>query len=280
MFGHAGGAFTGAAHDPHGKFAAADDGTLFLDELNALPLSVQAKLVRGLEEGQYEPVGGNDCLPLKARVIAASSVPLDEEVLAGRFRADLCYRLSAVTFFLPPLREQPSAVARLCRSFLIEFADRNRRVVNTLSPAALKALVAYHWPGNIRELRNVIERAVSLTRGPTISLEDIPERIVLAEREPVRAQEARSRWKGRSGSPVPEQLLGTLNQVREKVEIQQIRAALQKHQNNRLRAAAELGISRMGLYKKLHKYGLLDLKPPRSRASLEDPQKMDTKEGE
>jgi DNA-binding NtrC family response regulator len=259
MFGHVKAALTGAEADREGKFSAAGAGTLLLDEINALPLPLQAKLLRALDDRVFEPmgVGGDQPRPLQARIIAASTVPVDQEVLAGKFRADLFYRLNVVGFFLPPLREQRSAIVPLCRRFLAEFAGSNGQRITSIAPAVLEALTAYPWPGNIRELRNVIERAVALAKGPGLALHDIPERIALCDRNELSLGAAPRPIRQRAAAtPL---LSGTLHQVREEVEIQKIRAALCKHRNNRLRAALELGISRMGLYKKLHKYGLLDI---------------------
>jgi DNA-binding NtrC family response regulator len=263
MFGHVRGAFTGADRDRPGKFAAVGDGTLLLDEINSLPIPLQGKLLRAIDEFVYEPVGSNGTVPLRARLIAASNVPLDQQVLAGKFRADLFYRLNVVGFFLPPLREQRSAIAPLCHKFLAEFAGRNQTGVSSVAPDVLQKLTDYDWPGNVRELRNVVERAVALAQQPGISLQDLPERIVLFDQQ--WSPPTVSRLAGRNGCngvhhPVGAYpVTGTLHQVREEIEIQRIRAALRKHRNNRLRAAVELGISRMGLYKKLHKYGLLDV---------------------
>jgi two-component system response regulator HydG len=257
MFGHARGAFTGADSDRQGKLAAVGDGTLVLDEINALPLPLQGKLLRAVEERVFEPVGSNRVQPLKARLIAVSNVPLDREVAAGRFRADLFYRLNVAGFYLPSLRDRPASIAPLCNKFLAEFINRNRPDITGMCPEVLKALEDYHWPGNIRELRNVIERAVALARGPGIELHDIPG-AVTAGKQPPQPQECDEPLPGEPLSGEPLSSEGTLSQARAEVEIQRIHAALRKHDNNRLRAAAELGISRMGLYKKLHKYGLID----------------------
>jgi DNA-binding NtrC family response regulator len=251
MFGHAKGAFTGADSDRQGKLAAVGEGTLVLDEINALPLPLQGKLLRAVEERVFEPVGSNRTMPLKARLIAVSNVLLDHEVAAGRFRADLFYRLNVAGFFLPSLRDRPASIAPLCNKFLAEFINRNRPDISGICPDVLKALEEYNWPGNIRELRNVVERAVALAPGPVIQLGDIPDAVA-------RGKEL-SRQLAIDGEASPQ---GTLSQVRAEIEIQRIHAALQKHDNNRLRAAAELGISRMGLYKKLHKYGFIGADAP------------------
>jgi two-component system response regulator PilR (NtrC family) len=157
--------------------AAAGRGTLVLDEVNSLPLRLQAKLLRAAAERVFEPVGSDRPRPVQARLLAASNAPLEREVAAGRFRADLYYRLNVVCFYVPPLRERPQAVAPLAARFLREFAARNRPDVSGLTPEALAALAGYHWPGNIRELRNVLERAVTLCAGPLVGLRDLPESV-------------------------------------------------------------------------------------------------------
>jgi DNA-binding NtrC family response regulator len=188
---------------------------------------------------------------LKARLIAVSNVLLDHEVAAGRFRADLFYRLNVAGFYLPPLRDRPVSITPLCNKLLAEFINRNRPDITGISPDVLKILEEYDWPGNIRELRNVVERAVALAPGPVIQMGDLPDAVTCSKQVSPRVDAVDS---SPDEGSAPE---GTLSQVRAEVEIQRIHAALQKHSNNRLRAAAELGISRMGLYKKLHKYGFI-----------------------
>jgi DNA-binding NtrC family response regulator len=256
MFGHVRGAFTGADRDRAGKLAAAGKGTLLLDEINSLPMTLQAKLLRAVDERVFEPVGSNKPQPLRARLIAVSNLPLEPEVAAGRFRSDLYYRLNVVGFFLPPLRDRRSAIAPLAVQFVAEFAARNRPDVRGLSPAAVRALEGYAWPGNVRELRNVIERAVALCPGPEVQPRDLPEAVRTAQSRPPAPASA---WPALAApAPLPAQPT-TLAQTREETEIRRIQEALVKHRNNRRRAAAELGISRMALYKKLHKYGLMEL---------------------
>jgi two-component system, NtrC family, response regulator PilR len=175
MFGHVKGAFTGADRDRLGKFAAAGRGTLLLDEINSLPLPLQAKLLRAIDERTFEPVGSERSQALHARLMAATNAPLAAEVKAGRFRADLHFRINVVSFLLPPLRERRATIASLTRRFFTELSARNRPDLRGLSPEVVRALEAYHWPGNVRELRNLIERAVALAAGPAIQLHDLPE---------------------------------------------------------------------------------------------------------
>ena len=245
MFGHAKGAFTGADRDRPGKFAEAGRGTLLLDEVDSLPLNLQPKLLRALEERAFEPVGSNKSQPVRARLVAASNRQLDREVEAGRFRADLYYRLNVVGFHLPPLRERRELIPALAGKFVHEFAAREDRPVRGLTPAALGALRQHGWPGNVRELRNVVERAVALCPGTEVDLEDLPEalRPGLPDAAP-------------AALPAPAEE-GTLARAKGEAEAQRIAQALRKHKNNRLRAAAELGVSRMTLYQKLRRYGLM-----------------------
>jgi DNA-binding NtrC family response regulator len=251
MFGHVKGAFTGADRDRTGKFAAAGAGTLLLDEVNSLPPDLQSKLLRAVDDRVFEPVGSNKLVPLRARLIVASNTPLDREVAAGRFRADLYYRLNVIEFCLTPLRERRTAVGPLANRFLAEFASRGNRDLLRIAPEAMRLLERYNWPGNIRELRNVIERAVTLCPGNQIEVADLPEgiRSTCAPAPPRPLLRV-------AGGPSPVRP-ATIVQAREEVEVLRITEALEKHNNNRLRAAAELGISRMALYKKLHKYGLM-----------------------
>jgi transcriptional regulator with PAS, ATPase and Fis domain len=249
IFGHVKGAFTGADRQRPGKFAAAGRGTLVLDEINSLPLSLQSKLLRAVDERVFEAVGSDKSEALQARIVAITNTPLEAEVTAGRFRTDLYYRINVVSFYLQPLCDRPGAIARLARKFMAEFAVRNRPDISGITVEALQALEEYRWPGNVRELRNVMERAVALCPGPTVQLSDLPETV----RFDSKLSADISRFEQPSIPLTPWQA----SVDRDKSEIARIRFALEKHNNNRLRAAVELGISRMGLYKKLRKYGFI-----------------------
>jgi DNA-binding NtrC family response regulator len=249
MFGHVRGAFTGADRERQGKLAAAGTGTLVLDEINSLPLPLQAKLLRAVEERVFEAVGSNKSEPLRARLVAVSNVPLEDEVRRERFRADLYYRLNVVEFRVPPLRDRTGAVVPLAYRFLRESATAACNGITAIAPTAVEAMLGYRWPGNVRELRNVIERASALATGPVIQLGDLPDAIRGPRAVPV---------------IVPAVVPGRLPPSYEHLalpegsgdEATRILVVLRKHNNNRRRAAAELGMSRMSLYKKLHKYGL------------------------
>jgi two-component system, NtrC family, response regulator HydG len=247
LFGHAKGAFTGADRDRAGKLAAAGEGTLLLDEVNSLPAGLQGKLLRAVDERTFEPVGSDSSRPVRARLVAACNKPLEAEVAAGRFRADLFYRLNVVGFFLPPLRAVPGAARALAGRFVAELAARGRPDVAGLSDCALAAVSAYGWPGNIRELRNALEAAVALCEGPRVTARDLP--------QPVRAAAPRLYV------PAPAADRGALAGCGREAEVRRITEALATHRNNRTRAARELGISRVSLYKKLRIYGLMQTVP-------------------
>lgn len=247
LFGHRRGAFTGADREHAGKFAVVEDGTILLDEIDCVPLEAQAKLLRVLEERVYEPVGTTAPVALRARVIAATNQPLDQLVAAGKFRSDLYFRLSILDFSLPPLRDCPEAITPLVETFLTTYSSRAGRAIVGITAPALDAMHSYDWPGNIRELRNAVERAVTLCRGELLDLEHLPEAI-------------RNAVAG-AGQDVPVALPGPfrnmLDSARQNSERQRILQSLSKHGNNRTRAARELGISRVGLYKKLRKFGII-----------------------
>jgi DNA-binding NtrC family response regulator len=250
IFGHQKGAFTGAICDRIGKFGTVGRGTLLLDEVNSLTPHLQSKLLRAVDDRLYEPVGSNKTSFLEARIIAAANVPLEEAVRSGKFRQDLFYRLNVVGFFLPPLRERRKLIRPLANKLLAEFVARNQLEVTGFSQEAMEILVEHDWPGNVRELRNTIERAGLLAPGPEIQKCDLAG--IFQSREKLVPDFANEP----AGAP-------PLAQTREEAEIQLIIAALDKHKNNRLRAAEELGISRMSLYNKMHRYGLFSRKTNR-----------------
>jgi len=174
LFGHEKGAFSGAEQRREGRFAKAHGGTLFLDEISEVPLPLQVKLLRFLQEREFEPVGSSDPVRVDVRVVAASNRDLRQRVDEGRFREDLYYRLNVVRLDVPPLRARPSDILLLADHFLRAFAEEEDVERDGLSEAARRALLAYPWPGNVRELMNAMEQAVILARGPWIEPEDLP----------------------------------------------------------------------------------------------------------
>jgi len=174
LFGHEKGAFTGATNRKLGRFAIAHDGTIFLDEIGDLPLATQSKILRVLQSKEYEPLGSNRTQRANVRIISATNRPLDVDARSGRFREDLFYRLNVVTVTLPPLRERVEDIPLLAYHFLQRFNEKNQRQVKEIDPRVLQVFRDYAWPGNIRELENVIERGVIFCKGDTLTLDNLP----------------------------------------------------------------------------------------------------------
>ncbi|HSP80536.1 MAG TPA: sigma 54-interacting transcriptional regulator [Myxococcaceae bacterium] len=240
LFGHERGAFTGAAGARKGAFEEADGGTLFLDEIGELPLDLQAKLLRALENGEIKRVGASRPLHVDVRVVAATNRDLLAEARAGRFREDLYYRLCVVPLHLPPLRNRRGDILPLAEHFLRTYTPRGQTV--SLTPGAVERLKQHAWPGNIRELRNVVHRALLLRRGAVIEATDIS-----FDQEVNRE----------TGIALPDLGQGlTLEQMLEKLERQIIEAALRRYSNNRERVARELGMARSTLFKRLKTWGI------------------------
>jgi DNA-binding NtrC family response regulator len=251
LLGHLQGAFPGAETDCYGKLAEAAQGTLLLREVGALPLPVQTRLLPALEEHVFEPLGANAGQPLRARLMATTSAPLQVAVLAGKFRAELLGRLNIVSICLPSLRDCGGAVTELAVKSLEEYAARYRPDVCCFARQALQALQLYPWPGNLRELQSVVQEAVACCQGPEVLLSDLPEVV----RCPLPRGSGKKNPGGRTIGPSGQQA-NALARSYAAAETLRISQALRNHDNNRARAAAELGISRMSLYKKLRKYGL------------------------
>lgn len=254
LFGHVKGAFTGADRDYPGKLSQCSDGTLLLDEIDMLSPMAQVKLLQVVEDRVFQPVGSSKFEPLQARLIVASNRPLQAEVEAGRFRSDLFYRLNVMSFQLPPLRERKEEVRKLATSFAGEFAKLHEFSSAEISHAAIAALTDYAWPGNIRELRNVMERAVILSAGQRIELQHLPSSFT----------ENASAIGQSSNSPVPDTIDlpanpsgNKLADARIEAERKQLINALDRNGNNRSKTAVDLGISRVALYKRLRKLHLL-----------------------
>ncbi len=235
LFGYEKGAFTDAKARKEGMFEQAEGGTLFLDEIGELELSLQAKLLRVLEEGSFRRVGGLKDLPLDVRVIAASNRDLKTEGEAGRFRADLFYRLSVIQIDIPPLRERGDDIRALAQHYMSNFKSRLRKDIDSIDPEALAAFRAYQWPGNVRELRNVIERAMILEDGDEITAKYLPRGLVA---------DSRAGSDGHAGSR-PDQIRLPRDGVSlEEVEMSLVRQALEQSRGNQTKAAELLDISR------------------------------------
>jgi transcriptional regulator with PAS, ATPase and Fis domain len=242
LFGHVKGAFTGADRLKVGKFEAVGKGTLLLDEIDTLGLEQQAKLLRVIETGAYEPVGGNDTNMCHGRIIAASNWNVEEAVAQGKFRQDLYYRLNVLAFHLPPLRERIQDIGPLARGMVGQFSQKYHKELFTVSADAIRTLEAFPWPGNIRQMENVVQQAVLVSTGPELLKDHLP--------KPVREYAAPVPV----NRPVP--VTGPLAECRDHHERGAIERALIEHKNCRTRAANALGISRVTLYNKMKKYGI------------------------
>jgi transcriptional regulator with PAS, ATPase and Fis domain len=240
LFGHVRGAFTGAIKDHKGLFQRANGGTLFLDEIAELPLELQAKLLRVLQERNYFPVGGSNSIDVDVRIVAATHRSLREEVKKGRFREDLMYRLRVVPIFLPPLRERREDISLLIWHFIEQHNNKRIRVIEKIDPDAMKLLLDYLWPGNIRELHNVVEYAFAVGRGSTLRLSELPPEF----REPciVDSVHKRSRKK--------------IELLSQKDEIAAIRKTLEQSEGHVSMAATILGMSRATFWRKRKLYGI------------------------
>ncbi len=230
LFGHEEGAFTGAMRTRKGRFEMADGGTIFLDEIGEISPLLQVKLLRVLQEREIERVGGSETIPIDVRIITATNRPLEEEIATGTFREDLFYRLNVFPIHIPPLRERHGDIMLLADHFVEKYAKKNRKAVKRISSSAIDLLTSYHWPGNIRELENCIERAVLLST----------DEVVHAYHLPPSLQSAESTNTG---------LAITLTEALDKLEDELIRDALKSSRGNRAEAARHLGISEriMGL---------------------------------
>lgn len=238
LFGHERGAFTGAVSRKRGRFELAQGGTLFLDEIGEMPPSTQVKLLRVLQEREFEPLGSERTLQVDVRIIAATHRDLDEEVARGRFREDLFWRLNVVSVPIPPLRERKEDIPLLAEHFLKVYREKNRKTVLGFTPQVINLFLRYHWPGNVRELENVVERSVILTKEDRIGVETLPPPLQeLLERRP----------------EGPEIRVGL---SLKEVEREMIAQTLRETRGNRTRAAAILGISRKTLLNKIKEYGL------------------------
>jgi two-component system nitrogen regulation response regulator NtrX len=247
LFGHEKGAFTGAASLRRGRFELADGGTIFLDEVGDLDEAAQAKLLRILQDGELQRVGGERPIRVNVRVISATNRPLDELVAGGKFREDLYYRLSVVPIRVPPLRQRHTDIGELAAYFLADFCTRNNMRGREFDPEVMPILERYPWPGNVRELRNVVERMAILTRGDRITVEAIP----LELRQPRLRTGLGEASAGQSPLPAT-----GLQEVRDTAEREQIRQALEQTDWNVSGAARLLNTERTSLHKRIKALGL------------------------
>ena len=246
LFGHEKGAFTGAASRRVGKFELAHEGTLFLDEVGDMSLETQAKILRVLQERCFERLGGTQSITVDVRVISATNKDLPSEIAAGRFREDLYYRLKVVDITLPPLRERREDIPLLIHHYLERLNHQNRKAISEVPPEVMKTLVEYWWPGNVRQLMNVIERAVILSDGPALRKDLLPSEM---QATPPERTETPA-W--REGTSFQE----TKRDVVQSFETAFIRAALQRHNGNVSRAASDIGMKRQALQQKVKELGI------------------------
>jgi two-component system response regulator HydG len=240
LFGHAKGAFTDARADRKGLFVQAEGGTLFLDEIGEMPPTMQAKLLRALEEGRVRPVGGAEEVAFDVRLLAATNRDLESAIEEDKFREDLFFRVNVIQVEVPPLRNRGTDVLLLAQHYLELFADKSKKQVVGISEATAERLLAYRWPGNVRELRNVVERGVALTRFDKLAVEDLPEKI--------------RDYRGGQvllGDSDPNELVAL-----DEVERRYILHVLEAVEGNKTVAARTLGLDRKTLYRKLKQYGI------------------------
>jgi transcriptional regulator with PAS, ATPase and Fis domain len=238
LFGHEKGSFTGAIKTKTGKFELAQGGTLFLDEIGDLSPAVQTKLLRVLETKEFERVGGNKTIKLNARIIAATNKNLTEEISAGRFREDLFYRINIVNIHLPPLRERMDDLPLIVSHFIEVFNEKFNKSIKQFSSAAYDILTEYNWPGNIRELENVVEHCFVMCNGDTINIDSLPKRLREQKIISTGSQKASPR--------------DALNDV----ERNMIISVLERNNRNRTLAARELNINPSTLWRKMKKLGI------------------------
>jgi two-component system response regulator HydG len=242
LFGHEKGAFTGAIQQRKGRFELADGGTIFLDEISEMPPATQVKLLRVLQEGEFERVGGTQTLKADVRVIAATNRNLEDEVAEGRFRKDLFYRLNVIHMVIPPLRDRVEDIHLLALHFLDKFCLENDRPPMGFSPEAVRALKSYAWPGNVRELQNLVERAVALCTNSMVEFEDLPDEI-------------------RRHSPEDDKIVLPVGSSMDEIERQAIVQTLKKTGGDKELTARLLGIGLATLYRRLKEMELKEVEP-------------------
>jgi len=252
LFGHEKGAFTGAAARRQGKFEQAHGGTLFLDEIGDMSSNVQAKLLRALEERRIERLGGNESIPVDVRIVSATHRPLEQEIAAGNFRADLFYRLRVMTIDIPPLRDRREDIPLLAETFTRGAAERYGLPLRQVGQSALRRLVEYQWPGNVRELKNTIERAAIMAEGDELRSQDLPDEIVTVPGPGKIATDNADSSDG--GLNVP--FTAEFREDRREFERRYISRCLEHTQGNVTKAAEILGMHRQSLQHKLRQLGL------------------------
>jgi two-component system response regulator HydG len=240
LFGHEKGAFTGADRQRNGRFMQADKGTIFLDEVGEIPLSMQAKILRTIQEREIQRLGSDEILHVDVRIVAATNRNLEDEVKQGKFREDLFYRLNVMNLHIPPLRERKEDIPLLAQHFLKKYVKKNRKDLKGFTPTTMGILTKSHWPGNVRELENVIERAVILATSPYISEKDLPPSLTEAYHKDNEGAGPTS--PGFGGKPL------------EEIESQAILETMEQTQGNKSEAARLLNITRTTLNNKLKKY--------------------------
>ncbi|RJP25143.1 MAG: sigma-54-dependent Fis family transcriptional regulator [Candidatus Omnitrophota bacterium] len=237
LFGHERGAFTGAIKQRKGRFELADQGTIFLDEISEISTAIQVKLLRVLQEKEFQRVGGSETISVDIRILAATNTNLQELAEEGKFREDLYYRLKVVTLDVPPLRERVDDIPLLAHVFIKRFAKENAKGIMEISDEAMTSLKKYHWPGNVRELQGVMESMVILATGKQLEIDNVPYEI-------------------RRDSDVKPEVLVTGNVTLSDIEKQVILETLEKYNGNRTKTAEALGIGRRTLIRKIHEYGV------------------------
>jgi len=241
LFGHEKGSFTGALTKRRGKFDLANEGTILLDEIADMSLKTQAKILRILQEQKFERVGGAEMIFVDVRVIAATNRDLKEEIQKGRFREDLYYRLNVIPLVVPPLRDRKADIPILVEHFIVEFCRENHKEPKKISSAAMELLISYPWPGNVREIKNIVERMVIMTRGSMIEPKDVP--------DPVREQ--------RKAQPELSFLeYSLLKDARREFEKKFIMKRLMENDENISKTAEMIGIERSNLHRKIKNYGI------------------------
>lgn len=256
LFGHVKGAFTDASYTKKGLFEEADEGTILLDEIGELPSLLQVKLLRVLQEEEVRRVGDTKPIPINVRVIAATVHDLSEDVKAGRFRADLFYRINVLSIHLPPLRERKEDMPLLISHFTEKFAPRFNKQVKGLSKEATEIILNHEWSGNIRELENAMERAIALAEGEIIQVNDLPPYL-------------RDKADTYPGLFIPQEEL-SIKRISRQIEEELIRRALERTNGNRTQAAKLLEISHRALIYKIKEYGLDKTMPRRLKSNIED----------